>query len=332
MVFFVICACFALFPEKVIFGAQNGLAMCINAIIPSLLPFMLLSACLIRSGFSRPLGAAVSKIITPFTKISANGCVCLITGLIGGYGAGVRAVTESYREKMIDKREAERLLGLCNNAGPIFVIGTIGVGFFGSKSIGTTLFVIQVITVIICSMIFMPKSKLSKVSVKEEWGLYRKNRPDLSSVVIESGVSAGAAIISVCTFVITFSAILAVLPVEEYPIISGFFEVMRGCSELSRAGYSSLMLVSAVLSWGGVSVHLQAKALSGGIFDMKKYYVQKITAAFISCGITYLVLSDIYITLFVGCMILGCAVIFTAYRFIFSKSFLKPLFRQRRHS
>ena len=332
MVFFVICACFALFPEKVIFGAQNGLAMCINAIIPSLLPFMLLATCLIKSGFSRPLGAAVSKVITPLTKISASGCVCLITGLIGGYGAGVKAVAESYREKMINKHEAERLLGICNNAGPIFVIGTVGVGFYGAKAIGTTLFIIQVITVVICSMIFMPKSKVNNVSLREEWNIYRKNRPDLSSVIVESGVSAGAAIISVCTFVITFSAILAVLPVEDYPIVSGFFEVMRGCSELSRAGYSSLMLVSAALSWGGVSVHLQAKALSGGILDMKKYYLQKITAALISCGITYLVLSDIYITLLAGCVILGCILIFASYRFIFSKSFRKPLFRQRQRS
>lgn len=332
MVFFVICACFALFPEKVIFGAQNGLAMCINAIIPSLLPFMLLSAALIKSGFSRPLGALASKVITPLTKISANGCVCLIAGLIGGYGAGVRAVSESYREKMIDKEEAERLLGLCNNAGPIFVIGTIGVGFYGAKSIGTTLFIIQVITVVICSIIFMPKSSSGKVKVREEWCFYKKSRPDISSVIIESGVSSGAAIISVCTFVITFSAILAVLPVEEYPIISGFFEVMRGCSELSRSGYDSLMLVSAVISWGGVSVHLQAKALCDGIFDMKKYYIQKITAALISCGITKLVLSDIYITLLVGCIILGCVLVISSYRFIFSKSLPKPLFRQRRHS
>ena len=332
MIFFVICACFALFPEKVILGAQNGLAMCINAIIPSLLPFMLLSACLIKSGFSRPLGAVVSKVITPLTKISANGCVCLITGIIGGYGAGVRAISESYREKLIDKCEAERLLGICNNAGPIFVIGTIGVGFFDSKSIGTTLFIVQVITVVICSMIFMPRLKMSKISVREEWNFYRKNRADLSSVIVESGISAGEAIISVCTFVITFSAILAVLPVEDYPIVSGFFEVMRGCSELSRAGYGSLMLVSAAISWGGVSVHLQAKALSGGVFNMKMYYIQKITAAFISCGITKLVLTDIYIALFACCMILGCAVIFTAYKFIFSKSFLKPLFRQQRHS
>ena len=60
MLFFVICACFALFPAQVLAGAQSGLALCINAVIPSLLPFMLFSACIIKSNFSRPLGALLS--------------------------------------------------------------------------------------------------------------------------------------------------------------------------------------------------------------------------------------------------------------------------------
>ena len=103
MLFFVVCACFALFPDKVLSGAQNGLALCINAVIPSLLPFMLVSSCIIKSGFSVPLGRFTGKILTPLTGISEDGCICFITGLLGGYGAGARAVYESYAAKRISK-------------------------------------------------------------------------------------------------------------------------------------------------------------------------------------------------------------------------------------
>ena len=88
MLFFVICAVFALYPENVLSGAQNGLALCLNAVIPSLLPFFVISGCIIKSNFARPLGAMLSKILSPITGISGQGCVCFITGLIGGYGAG----------------------------------------------------------------------------------------------------------------------------------------------------------------------------------------------------------------------------------------------------
>ena len=121
MLFFVICSAFALFPEQVLCGAQNGLALCINAVIPSLLPFMLVSSCIIKSKFSRPLGAVLERVLGTLTGMSSAGCVCFITGILGGYGAGARSVVESYREKQISKKEAQRLLAFCNNAGPLFI-------------------------------------------------------------------------------------------------------------------------------------------------------------------------------------------------------------------
>ena len=143
MLFFAVCVCFAVFPEEVLFGAQTGLALCLNVVIPSLLPFMFISLCVIKSNFSRPLGAFLGKFLTPVTNMSPDGCICFITGLIGGYGAGVRAIYENYRQKRISFDEAQRLMMFCNNAGPLFVVGSVGVSFFINKSIGITLYVVQ---------------------------------------------------------------------------------------------------------------------------------------------------------------------------------------------
>lgn len=298
MLFFVVCACFALFPAQVLYGAQNGLALCINAVIPSLLPFMIVSLCVIKSGFSRPLGVALSKVLSPITNLSTAGCVAFITGLFGGYGAGAKAVYESYKEGSLSKQEAERLLPICNNAGPLFVIATVGISFYLSKSIGVTLFVIQVVTVLICARIFAADTDEKGEKIKDAWNHYKKNKPPIGELITKSAAHSATAIINVCVFVITFSAILEILPLGEYKILSGILEVTRGVAELSRDGERALPLISAILSWGGVCVHFQASALTKGEIDMKIYYLGKIIASAISYFITLAICSDTYMFLY----------------------------------
>ncbi len=324
MLFFIVCACFALFPAQVLYGAQNGLALCINAVIPSLLPFMLVSLCVIKSGFSRPLGVALSKILSPITNLSTTGCVAFVTGLFGGYGAGARAVYESYKEKQISKEEAQSLLPVCNNAGPLFVIATVGISFYLSKSVGVTLFLIQVMTALICARLFSVETDEKEVKIKDAWKDYKKNKPPFGELITKSAVESASAIINVSVFIITFSAILEILPFGEYKFLTGILEVTRGVAELSRDGARALPLISALLSWGGMSVHFQASALTKGEFDMKIYYWGKIIASAISYIITLAICSDTYIFAYLS---VGILLIM-----IFLKYALQRVSRQRQRS
>lgn len=327
MLFFVVCACFALFPTEVINGAQSGLALCINAVIPSLLPFMVASSCIIRSGFSRPLGAAVSKILTPLTGISSDGCVCLVTGLLGGYGAGARAVFECYRKNYISKEEGESLLAFCNNAGPLFIMGTVGVSMFSSKSAGVLLLMVQIITALICARVFSKNGCVQKQSVRAQWNIYKKNKPSIGGLVSTAAIESGSAIVTACTFIITFCAILEILPMGSYSALSGILEVTRGCSEASRLGSKMLPVVSALLYWGGLSVHFQASALSESSFSMKKYYLGRIAGSALAYLITRLVCGDINI------LLVALIISATAGMIMFSlRCALPRVFRLRRHS
>ena len=328
MLFFIVCACFALFPAQVLYGAQNGLALCINAVIPSLLPFMLLSLCVIKSGFSRPLGVAVSKVLSPITNLSTAGCVAFITGLFGGYGAGAKAVYESYTEGQISKEEAQRLLPFCNNAGPLFVIATVGISFYLSKSVGITLFIIQIVTALICARIFAVETNEKGENIKDAWNDYKKNKLPFGELITKSAIQSAAAIINVSVFIITFSAILEILPFGEYRTLAGILEVTRGVAELSREGESALPLISALLSWGGMSVHFQASALTKGEFDMKIYYFGKIIASAISYLITLAICSDTYMFLYLS---IGVLFIVAAVKF-FLKYTQQRVFRQQQHS
>jgi len=333
MLFFALCACFAIFPDKVLYGAQTGLALCINVVIPSLLPFMLISLCVIKSNFSRPLGALLGKILTPVTNMSPDGCICFITGLLGGYGAGVRAIYESYKQKRISRSEAEHLMAFCNNAGPLFIMGTVGISFFSSKSVGITLLIVQIITSLICARLFSKENIKIKTSLTEEWKYYQKNKPSLGETIISSGVDSGTAIINVCVFVITSSAILEILPFGEFPLLSGFLEVTRGVAEYSRHGIGVLPFLSALIAWGGMSVHLQADSLSGGLFGKKLYYKGKVCAALISFFITKVTGADLYVLLFASIVVIAVLLIIGVIKNLFSRECTQQHeFRQQPHS
>jgi len=293
MLFFFLCASFALFPHKVLYGAQTGLALCINAVIPSLLPFLLLSNCLIKSNFSRPLGVLFSKILSPVTGLSPQGCVLYITGLIGGYGAGARAVKDSYDNGDITKNEAEALLAFCNNSGPLFVIGTIGITFLESKNDGIILYLIQIITSLICASVFAMNNDGKTKDLRTEWEYYKRNKPSAGRLISQAAISSGNAIIGVCVFVISFSAALAVFPKDEFIVLSGICEVTKGCADAARLIQNPFPFISAMLSWGGLSVHFQTGCLTNGELSLKKYYKGRMLACIVSFISTYLIYNKI---------------------------------------
>lgn len=328
MLFFFICAAFALFPERVINGASSGIAVCINTVIPSLLPFMLISSCMIKSRFSLPLGSVLSKFLSPLTGMGKVGCACFIAGLIGGYGSGAKAVSDSVREGQITQKEGECLIAFCNNAGPLFIIGTVGIGFFSDVRTGIILFIIQVISAITCAYVFRYKGVQKKTSLSDDINFYRQTRPSYGKLISECAVSSGTAMLTVCVFIITFSAIINLLPVENHPFITGIIEVTCGIRTLSRNGLSSLPYISALLSWGGISVHLQAAALTKDILSMKKSYLGKIFSAFISFVLTYIYYIDVYIFIYTCISIL----VFLLFGGLILKSLPPRANRQRQHS
>jgi hypothetical protein len=67
-----------------------------------------------------------------------------ICGIISGYPIGAKSVCDIYARGKISKSEAESLLAYCNNSGPLFVIGAVGVGIYGSLTVGVALYMVHI--------------------------------------------------------------------------------------------------------------------------------------------------------------------------------------------
>lgn len=57
---------------------------------------------------------------------------------------GAQLTGELYQQGSLTKNEAERLLAFCNNSGPLFILGTVGIGLFGNRSYGVLLLVCHI--------------------------------------------------------------------------------------------------------------------------------------------------------------------------------------------
>ena len=124
-------------------GATDGIELCIKVVIPSLFPFLIVSAYLNRAlrGSSIP---GVHRIASSL-NIPKGGDSLLLLGLIGGYPVGAQLVSQSYDQHQLSRRTGKILLGYCSNAGPAFIFGMAG-SLFTSKSITFLLWGIHVIS------------------------------------------------------------------------------------------------------------------------------------------------------------------------------------------
>jgi hypothetical protein len=99
--------------------------------IPTLLPFMILSGIIIRMELTEKLVRLFHPILRRLYKTSPNGTYTILMGLLCGFPMGARIVGELYRSGKLSREESSLLLIFCNNIGPIYflsyVVPTLGI-------------------------------------------------------------------------------------------------------------------------------------------------------------------------------------------------------------
>ena len=100
--------------------ASMGLELWFTKMIPTLLPFMILSGIMVRMQLTEKLAMLIYPVVGPIFRVRKNVCYCMMMGFLCGFPMGARVVSELYVRQMITKREAEFLLSFCNNIGPVY--------------------------------------------------------------------------------------------------------------------------------------------------------------------------------------------------------------------
>lgn len=100
--------------------ATLGLELWFQKMIPSLLPFMILSGIMVRLNLTEKLAMAVYPLVGRIYRVSKNVCYCMMLGFLCGFPMGAKVTGELLERGKLTHREAEYLLAFCNNIGPVY--------------------------------------------------------------------------------------------------------------------------------------------------------------------------------------------------------------------
>lgn len=276
-------------------AARAALSLCAVTILPSLFPFFVLSILLSRLGIPRTLGLRLGGAAERLFGVSGAGITALPVGLLGGYPMGAACVSELLSSREIDENEAGRLLLFCNNSGPAFLIGAVGIGAFGSARAGFLLYAAHVLAALLTGLLF-----------RRPCGGRKKARPasaePFASAFPAAVRQAVSAALTVCGFVVCFSVLLGLLEAwglpallglvtpERRALLCGFFEIGSAVGALRGLGPSParLALAAAILGWGGLSVHCQTAALfCESEISLRTHSLGRLCSALLSAAIAW---------------------------------------------
>ena len=232
-------------------SARAGLSLCAQMIVPSLLPFFMLSSLLQQLGLPGILG----RLLSPVVRLRRSGA--------------------------LTREQAERALAFCNNSGPAFLVGAAGVGVFHSAGYGLLLYGVHVLSAVIIGMLFAPRNG----------GFPPEERAQIAAVSLAQALpeavrSAVRAVLTVSGFVVTFSVVTGMLDASGLlPALVGTLSARLGlelhfaralCTGVLELGTgigamqgltptpANLALAAFLIGWGGVSVHCQTAAVLAG--------------------------------------------------------------------
>lgn len=278
---------------------KKGLGLCAVTVIPSLFPFMIMSELIVSSGVGVRISRVFAKPMRWLFGVSEAGAAAYFLGIICGFPIGAKTAVSMYDKGIISKRETERLLTFCNNPGSAFVMSAVGVSLLHSYALGIMLYVCVILSSIAIGVIGHLFERGRKSEAKT---VAYCSQNDAVKAVTDAIQSSALSMLSVCAYVVFFSAIVGCLgaaisrfsfPEEILAVIFGFFELSSGVG--AAAGLdgrlSAVLLCALFLGWSGISVHFQIMSVcSGRGLSFKAYFLSKIAqgilcAAMAGCAV-----------------------------------------------
>jgi nucleoside recognition membrane protein YjiH len=108
----------------------QGLRLWATKVLPALLPFFILVKLLSYTTFSQTIGNFLSPITYRFYRVGGIAGYIYIMSILSGYPVGAKLTADFYKENYISKRQAHTISAFTSTSGPLFVLGTVGIGLF----------------------------------------------------------------------------------------------------------------------------------------------------------------------------------------------------------
>lgn len=322
--FIPICICLftiflLIFSNANLSSAKAGLSLWANSVVPSLLPFFIATELLGYTNVVSFLGKLLNKLMRPLFNVPGEGAFPFIMGIISGYPMGAKIVSNFKKQGICTNEEAERLIAFTNNSGPLFIIGTVGIGLFKDTNTGILLFITHILACLTVGFIFRFWKLSKRFETKGDRPLSSHQAVSISNlgeVLATSIMNAINTIFLIGGFIVLFSVIISILENSGildglahliYPILNifnvpasfangiftGLLELTNGvCSIANIANKSisrNIIICAFLLGFGGISIMLQILSItSKAKISIKPYIIGKLLQGIFAAFYTYI--------------------------------------------
>lgn len=255
-------------------GAEFGAYLFIHALLPYLLPYIILTQWLLNMPANLKKKSPWKRFIKAY-----------VLGSFGGFPVGAVTVSEMTKKGELTKRQAGVLLAACHAPGPMFIIGFVGIELFKDIGIGWKL----LIAIHLANLLFFIMSLLFLKTDETDSHEYssQKFKP-IETPLLQAIKDSSNVIILVATTVIFFSSLGTVLSTT----LSSMFDFELGITKVITLSIFEMtsgvqaatdlfnhlqifpFLIAFIISMNGLSIHIQVAVIAKAAkISLKPYIV-----------------------------------------------------------
>lgn len=281
------------FPEESVQAAAFGLNLWYENMLPTLLPFSILSYILIHSGILDNVTRKAHQLLKHLLPVSSAGIYPLAAGLLFGFPLGSKITADLVLSGKMNREEGQRLFCVCNNISPMFIGSFILTETLQRPDLRFATYLILYIPPLALYMIWN-RNRRFQSPIEQS-----KKAASMNFQLIDTGIMNGFETLAKLGGYIVMFAILAqmttLIPLDN-PVLKcliiGFTEITNGISYTAgqNLDYSlAYPLMMAYTAFGGLSGFAQtASMVKDTGFSMIPYLLMKLLGTALSFGLALL--------------------------------------------
>lgn len=317
------------FPIYAMEGAKQGLLLWFQTVLPTLLPFIILSNLIMKLNLTKPLSKLLYPPLHFLFGVSQDGCYPILIGALSGIPVGAKSINDLYLLGKISKEEATYLLGICNNASPMFIMSYVAIAQLSLPKLRFVILIIVYLSSILSTNLYFHIKKQRFISKKNKVHAASKSKIPLHFILstnkrkkkihtlsleklqdsfdfslVDTSIMNGFEIITkVGGYIILFSIPAAIITnVFPYEILLkylfiGALEITTGINQVNVSSLITpikIVLTVGLTAFGGLSGLAQTKSvINESRLSIHTYLIMKLLNFIIA-----MILIFIYITIF----------------------------------
>lgn len=301
------CICLLLFllvhPEEAFLSAKDGMSLWLNVMIPTLLPFLILTGILLKAGNIPQLLGPLSPFWKHFFGISPAGAYVLILGFLCGYPMGAKLAHDLYINHQISQREGEYLLTFSCNASPAFIFSYLSQNILEGKVPPHSLLLLLLSADFVCMLFFrfLVYHGNTVSSVEPESRKKETYQQDSTGVILDVSIMSGFETITrlggyILIFSLLFTGFYHYWPFwnQNKILLTSPIELTTGLHQIAQSAFSwkiKYITSMTLTAFGGFCVMFQTKSVLEEKLSILPYIFAKCLNA--SLVFLFLVLSNI---------------------------------------